>query len=220
MSEHLIIYLDESGDLGFDFKNNKTSRFLVIALLVYENDNGTNHIRRCVQKTLRNKAPKNAYELKGSFLTPTVKKYFLNEMKKSENWRLYAGIADKQCWMNHHVMNNSDTAKKKILYEEISKRVLLQLDNLDCVSNLDLVIDRSKNQNEIAAFDAAIVSAIRSRLPRKAKITIRHRSSHEEHGLQAIDVFCSGIGRKYEKNDVVWYNEFSEKIAVEVIYKY
>lgn len=220
MSEHLIINLDEPGDLGFDFNNAKTSRFLVIALLVQESDNGPNHLKRAIQKTLKNKAPKRAFELKGSFLTSTVKKYFLNEMQKAKNWRLYASIADKKCWMKHHSLNNSDAAKKKILYEEIAKHTLLQLDGLESVNRIDIVIDRSKNQSEIAVFDSAIIAAIKTRLPKTAKITIRHRSSHEEHGLQAVDLFCSGIGKKYEKNDVVWYSEFSDKIAAELVYKY
>jgi hypothetical protein len=30
----LIIYLDESGDLGFDFNQKNTSRYLIIGLLV------------------------------------------------------------------------------------------------------------------------------------------------------------------------------------------
>ncbi|OGT42093.1 MAG: hypothetical protein A3F13_00750 [Gammaproteobacteria bacterium RIFCSPHIGHO2_12_FULL_40_19] len=122
--------------------------------------------------------------------------------------------------MNHHSFNNSDTSKKKVLYEELSKRVFLHVDALDLADRIDIIIDRSKNQNEIAAFDAAIISAIKSRLRKNVKITIRHRSSQEELGLQAVDVFCSGIGKKYEKNEMTWYSEFSEKIATEVTYKF
>ena len=69
MSEHLIIYLDESGDLGFDFNNAKTSRFLVIALLVcYDQDANANALRS-VRKTLKGKVSKNKNELKGNALS-------------------------------------------------------------------------------------------------------------------------------------------------------
>lgn len=34
MSDHLIIYLDESGELGFDFTKKGTNQFFVIGLLV------------------------------------------------------------------------------------------------------------------------------------------------------------------------------------------
>ena len=44
--------------------------------------------------------------------------------------------------------------------------------------------------------------------------------SHEEAGLQAIDIFCGGVWNKYEKSDVTWYAEFSDKIATEVEYKF
>lgn len=57
-------------------------------------------------------------------------------------------------------------------------------------------------------------------LSQKTRLTIKHRLSQEDAGLQAIDIFCAGIWRKYEKADFSWYQIFSGKIASEIEYKF
>lgn len=50
MSEHLMVYLDESGDLGFDFANKKSSRYFVIALLICLDHETNKTVIRSVKK--------------------------------------------------------------------------------------------------------------------------------------------------------------------------
>ncbi len=216
----LIIYLDESGDLGFNFKNKKTSRYIVIGLLVFLNGAANTAMINAVKKTLKNKLPKNTLELKGSNLAFPIKKYFLKEINKQKDWRLYAAIADKKSWVEHHVSNHHREPEKKALYDEITKRLLSQLDFLEMTERVDIVVDRSKNKDEISLFDKAIMVEIKKRVPKKTPLTITHRSSHGAAGLQAVDIFCYGIWRKYEFSDFAWYKEFSDRIAVEVKYKF
>jgi hypothetical protein len=49
------IYLDESGDMGFDFEASQPSRYFVITLLVCENLSASQMIQRAVRNTLKNK---------------------------------------------------------------------------------------------------------------------------------------------------------------------
>lgn len=39
--------------------------------------------------------------------------------------------------------------------------------------------------------------------------------SQKHQGIQAVDMFCYGIARKYEMKDEEWYQLFRDKIAVE-----
>lgn len=71
----MIIYLDEAGDIGLNFENQKTSRYLVIGLLVFpESVAGAAHIRmvKAVKRTLKNKLHKNTVELKGNKLPISI----------------------------------------------------------------------------------------------------------------------------------------------------
>lgn len=76
----MLIYLDESGDLGLSFDNRRTSRYLVIGLLVFPDGvNGDAHkaMVRAIKRTIKNKLPKGTIELKGSKVTLSIKRYFL-----------------------------------------------------------------------------------------------------------------------------------------------
>ena len=85
---------------------------------------------------------------------------------------------------------------------------------------MDIIVDRSKNKDEIALFDQAIAMAVSQWTTQKIPLNIKHRNSQEDCALQAIDIFCAGIGKKYEHADLTWYKEFSDKIAVEIEYKF
>lgn len=73
----MILYLDESGDLGFDFENKKPSRFFVITLLALPEARSIKFIKKAVAKTLAKKLnhPKKQSrvisELKGNATTFT-----------------------------------------------------------------------------------------------------------------------------------------------------
>lgn len=156
----------------------------------------------------------------GIFGPDAIKKYFFKEISKQSNWCLYVAVADKKAWVSHHISNYHRTPKKKILYDEIARRLFSQLDYTETAKCVDIVVDRSKNKDEIAAFDAAISSAVAERFSKNTRLTIRHRNSQEDAGLQAVDIFCAGIGKKYEKSDLTWYTEFADRVAVEIEYKF
>jgi hypothetical protein len=117
-------------------------------------------------------------------------------------WCLYAAIADKRAWLTHHINNYYHEPKKKVLYDEIARRLFSQLDYPETILNIDIAVDRSKNKDEIIAFDKGITAAVTERLPKKTYLSIKHRNSHDDAGLQAVDIFCAGIGKKYEKADL------------------
>ncbi len=93
----MIIYLDESGDLGFDFSKSKTSRKLVITLLVCEGKDATESFRKAVRRTLKNKLNRKkqgsriVQELKGVKTSLAIKVYFYKHLVKKD-WQLYTVI--------------------------------------------------------------------------------------------------------------------------------
>lgn len=214
------LYLDESGDLGFDLNRKGASAYLVLTVLVCENSEANSFIVKAVKRTLMHKISSNIHELKGNHTSFTVKKYFLNKLQLNPDWRLYTTIANKKIWLQHHQAQFKHPINKKILYDEIASRLITQIDLKPCISHLQIVVDRSKNRNEIIPFDEKIIAALSEKLPASARLSIRHRSSQEDPGLQAVDLFCWGIRRKYEHAEMEWYQEFSDKIAVEVEYKF
>jgi len=76
----VIIFLDESGDLGFDFRKRKTTKKFVITLLVCNSDAARKEFTKAVMRTLKNKLnqkKKNSRqitELKGINTTLEIKR--------------------------------------------------------------------------------------------------------------------------------------------------
>ena len=81
------LYLDESGDLGFDFVNKKPSKFFTVAVLAIKGIENNRKIQKAVKITLRRKLnPKSkrkriVEELKGEATNLEIKKYFYKRIK-------------------------------------------------------------------------------------------------------------------------------------------
>lgn len=215
----MFIFLDESGDLGFDFIKRKTTKKFVITILVCDSVETRREFTKAVKRTLKNKLnrkkenSRHVTELKGTGTTIDIKKYFFRNIK-SNGWAIYS-LALNKFRVKSHLQTK--TGKKK-LYNYLS-RVLLEKLNLPQASrNVELVVDRCKNKEEIRDFNQYLINQLESLLPLNTDLNISHLTSQESAGLQAVDLFSWGIFRKYECNDTGWYAIYQHKIRFETEY--
>ncbi|MDR4496462.1 MAG: DUF3800 domain-containing protein [Candidatus Scalindua sp.] len=215
----MFIYLDESGDLGFNFKKRKTTKKFVITLLICNSDTARKEFDKAVRRTLKNKLnrrKKNSRfitELKGTATTLLVKKYFFRNIK-TNRWAVYSLILNKNRVETHL---RSKIGKKK-LYNFLA-RVLIEKLNLSKVQiNVELIVDRCKNKEEVRDFNQYLINQLEALLPLNTDLNILHLTSQESTGLQAVDLFSWGIFRKYENNDSEWYNVYRQKVRFETEY--
>lgn len=215
----MIIYLDESGDLGFDFENKRPSRKFVITLLVCQSGSVTRGFRTAIRRTLKNKLNRGKKgsrivpELKGNGTTLAIKRYFYRHSPKT-GWLIYAVAVNKE-----RVYENLQTRPgKKKLYNYIARFLLEKVELAQAGKAVTLVVDRCKNKDEIADFNDYLANQLDALLPLDVPLTIHHEHSHENAGLQAADLFCWGVFRKYEHGDLEWYREYGRRIAFETEY--
>lgn len=83
-------------------------------------------------------------------------------------------------------------------------------------NNIHLIVDKCKGRSERSVFDYFLKTNLESKLPLNVNINILHEQSHNNAGLQAVDLFCHGIVRKHALGDTSWYVEFSNKIVEEI----
>lgn len=209
----MIIFLDESGDLGFDFSKPKTSRKFVITLLVCENAAAMEGFRRGVRRALKNKLNKRKSsfrELKGTATSLATKTYFYRHVS-TDGWCLYSVILNKS-----RVYDNlrSKPGKKK-LYNFLARFLLEKVDLSKAGNAVNLIIDRCKNKEEIKDFNSYVENQLQGLLPLDIPLFITHEASHNNPGLQAVDLFCWGFFRKHEGNDEEWYEVYRAAIAYE-----
>ncbi len=215
----MFIYLDESGDLGFDFRKDKTTRKFVITLLVCYSDDARREFKKAARRTLKNKlnrkkrGSRSITEIKGTDTTLDVKKYFLRNVRNGE-WAIYALALNKG---RVEPRLRSKVGKKK-LYNFLARFLLEKLDLSGAARNVELVVDRCKNKEEMKDFNQYLVNQLESLLPLNTALNIIHLTSEESAGLQAVDLFCWGIFRKYEYGDREWYEVYHSKIRYETEY--
>ena len=214
----MYIYLDESGDLGFDFTKIKTSKMFVVTLLCCNTNLARKDIEKAIQRTLikinkpKSKA-RRVTEIKGSKTLLKYKQYFLRQIS-NEDWGIYSILLNKK-----RINSELQTKQTKPrLYNFLSRIILEKLPLENATANVRLIVDRSKNREEIKDFNQYLRGHIESRLPLNTGFKIEHLTSHESKGLQAVDLFCWGIARKYLYKDYQWYDHFMSKILYETVY--
>lgn len=150
-------------------------------------------------------------------------------------WWIYTVILDKA-----RVADKLGTPKSKARYYNHLVNFLLGHIDFTQIDGVNLIIDKCKNNTELNEFNKAIekhltfhspyAKAIEGacyrltrrkvsfQLPPQIPFYISHEVSNDNAGLQAVDLFCWGIFKKYEHNDATWYAVFKDKIVSEKIY--
>ena len=213
----MYIFIDESGDLGSDLTKKGTSKTFTLSMLVCDDNKTANLIKYAIKKTIKrklsNKKGHCAQELKGSATKLEIKKFFLDLMPDS-GWVIHSITADKGKLKTSLEKKNGKSKLYNFLTCELLKTFSPEID----LSHVSVVIDASKNSSERKDFNAYIKTHLELSFGLDVSIYITHENSHNNTGLQAIDLFCWGIQRKYNHGCIAWFNLFEHKIKANVEY--
>ncbi|MES9988117.1 MAG: DUF3800 domain-containing protein [Candidatus Thiodiazotropha endolucinida] len=215
----MIIFLDESGDLGFDWSKSKTSRYFVITLLVCDSSKTQEGFKKAVRRTLKNKLNHRkrnnriVHELKGADTAVNIKAYFQRHVPEN-GWWIYSVTLNK-ARVNPDLQTKQG---KKKLYNFLARFLLEHVVFPENLPVVNLVVDRCKNSDEIKDFNQYVENQLQALLPLETRLFISHEASQDNPGLQAVDLYCWGIARKDDKGDRAWYNLYRDKVAFETIY--
>jgi hypothetical protein len=209
------IYLDESGDLGFDFVNKKPSKYFTVCLMVITERKARIQIRNGVRKTLVRKLNKprksKIHEIKGTNTSIEAKKYFFKQVV-NVSLGLYA------LTLNKRRVYERLTQNKERIYNWIARMVIEKIPFEKATERIQIVLDKSKGKPEIIEFNNYIKNQIKGRINPEVPLNIDHLISTEDQVLQAVDLFSWGIFRKYERRDEEWYKVFKRKVRYESQY--
>ncbi len=195
----ITIFIDESGDLGF---NKKSSNNFIIGLLITKNPA---KIRRCIRKVLKT-IKKRPQELHWNASSNTIKKRALNRLESCD-------FEAKILVVNKKTIYNHLQEKKDKLYHFLAGLIIeeAQFDE----KHVQVIFDkRSGNkfvQNDLSTYILNKISEQNFFIRAK----VEHRLSHEERGIQAIDIICGAAFSKFEYDR----SEFLEIVKNKVLLK-
>lgn len=186
------IYLDESGDLGFEPGG---TDYFTIAFIVTEN---RYNLKRCVKRIKRKFKIPPEIEIKGSTTRKEIKEDLLKRIGKLQ------------------VEIHSITVKKNKVKKRLRQDTNILYNYMVGLSLVERIFEAKKGETVTIIVDRRIISItsgfnfdeyIRYKVwyegnRQDIELNIYHVDSHKTFCIQAIDVICNSIFRKYQRNDL------------------
>ena len=204
------IFLDESGDLGFDFTKKHTSQFFVITFLFVEN-------KRLLEKVIK----KTHGELKKKYKKPAGVLHCFKE-KPVTRQRLLRRLSEKECivmvvYLNKRRVYTKLQNEKQVLYNYVANILLDRIYSKKLIpveGVVELIASRRETNKFLNEnFKDYLNFQVQNKHKGNMRITIK--TPHEEKGLQAVDFISWAIYRKYECRDDSYYNLIKNRIVEE-----
>lgn len=204
------IFLDESGDLGFDFNKQKTTQFFVITFLFMENKRP---IEKCVRLTHRQLRKK--YKHVGGILHASKEEAVTRQ-------RLLRCISQKNCsimtvYLNKKRVYTHLQDEKQVLYNYVTNILLDRILRKKLVSAAHPIklIASKRETNKFFNDNFKNYLSGQAEIKHEREISIEIKTPAEEKALQAVDCVSWAIFRKWEYSDDTYYNTVREKIIEE-----
>lgn len=205
------IFLDESGDLGFNFKKAKTSKFFIITFLFIRNKNPLEKIIKKIfhgftKKELRH----HTNILHGHKETPKTRLKILKLLALEDisilsiylnKKKVYTKLQDEK-----HVLYNYVT---NILLDRVCTKKLVPLDQPIYLIASRRETNKFLNQN----FKNYLENQVQNN--HKLKLSIDIKSPSQEKALQVVDMACWAIFRKREHQDESYFLILKSKMIEE-----
>jgi len=206
------IFLDESGDLGFDFKKRKTSKFFVITFLFAKDKKVVERMVKKIFKGFSKLEVKNHHGVLHAYKeAPRTRQKLLNMVRENNTSsviviylnkrKVYSKLQDEKQVLYNYVTN--------ILLDRVCTKKLIPIDE-----KISLIASRREtnkflNQN----FTAYLKNQVKNN--HKLDIDIEIKSPTQEKSLQVVDMLSWSIFRKYEHGDESYYNIIKPNIIEE-----
>ena len=203
------IFMDESGDLGFDFTKKGTSQYFLITFLFSSNKRG---IDKCVKKVhagLR-KRYKRVGVLHAYKDEPVTKK------------RLLSLLADKDCTIMAIVLNKRKVYtnlqdEKPVLYNYVTNILLDRIFSKKLLRGNEPIEIIASRKDTSRFLNLNFKSYLQSQLAKNhnVAVSVTIKTPAEEKALQAVDFVSWAIFRKYESKDEEYYRIIKGRIVEE-----
>jgi len=205
------IFMDESGDLGFDFSKQKTSQYFVVTFLFCKDKKPVDKIIKKIFAGFSRTEVKNHHGTLHSFKEkPITRTRLLCSLAEKDihvltirlnKKRVYAKLQDEKHVLYNYVVNillDRMVSKKLVpLSEEIRFIASKRETNKFLNENFSAYLKRQTKENH------------------KLDIHIEVKTPAQEKGLQAVDCLVWSFFRKYEHGDESYANIVKHKVVEE-----
>lgn len=203
------IFLDESGNLGFDFEKKKTSEWFVITFLFVESKET---VERVIKKMFKGFTPKERQFHQGTI-------HAHKEMPKTRI-KLLSLLSEKDIsviaiYLNKRKVYTKLQETKHALYNYVTNILLDHICTKKIISTDQKIVLVASRRETNKFLNSNFKSYLRDQVKNNHKldISIEIKAPHGEKCLQAVDMISWSIFRKHEFGDESYYNVIKQKIV-------
>jgi len=198
----MYVYLDESGDLGFEQGGTK---YFTISFVITKNPL---HFKRCVKRVkVKYHIPRDV-ELKGYTTRESIKADLLNRFAKLD------------------IEVHAITVRKKNVEPKLRRDTNILYNYVVGLSLVERILQEPPNSRVLISVDRRVISITSGfkfneylrykiwyeRERRDIDLEISHLDSHQAYAIQGIDIICNSIFRKYNSNNYKLFNIIQGKV--------
>lgn len=205
------IFLDESGDLGFDWKKQKTSRYFLITTVFVESKRPLEKIVRKIFAAMSKKERKAMHGCLHCYKAhPRIRQKLLTEVNQLDlsimtislnKKKVYSKLHDEKHVLYNFVVN--------ILLDRLYTRKLIPIDQ-----PIHLVASQRETNTFLNVnFQQYLTQQVEQKHQLRLSIAIKPPSA--EKGLQVADFLCWALFRKREHADASYADLIHSKVVEE-----
>jgi hypothetical protein len=202
------IFLDESGDLGFDFSKSKTSQFFVIACVFIENKRPVEKVVKKIFSGFSKKEIKNHHGILHFYKErPVTRKRVLKMLDDKDIKILFIYLNKKKVYTKlqneKHILYNYVT---NILLDRIYTNNIISIDRSIKLVASQRETNRFLNDNFCQYLESQAINN------HKASIKVIIKTPKQEKCLQVADAVSWSLFREVEHNDDSYIKIIENKI--------
>ena len=204
------IFMDESGDLGFNFKKKRTSKFLIITILFTENKKPIEKIVKKAHSSLKRKHKQKSGVLHSYHEKPITRKRLLKLLAQKD-------IKMMAIYLNKSKVYTKLQDQKEVLYNYVTNILLDRICTKKIVplnKGVELIASR-KETSKFLNLNFKNYLQTQAKANHNLDLKIEIKTTFEEKTLQAVDFISWSIFRKYEYEDESYYDLFKKLIFEE-----
>lgn len=206
------IFLDESGDLGFDKTKKRSSKYFVITFLFSNEKRPIEKVVKITHSNLKKQHKQRSGTLHCYHEKPITRHRMLSKLAEKDLKIMTVYLNKEKVYTRLHkekdVLYNFVT---NILLDRICTKKLIPKNEKICLIASRKETNKFLNEN----FKNYLIDQVKNN--HKLDIQVEIKTPHEEKALQAVDFLSWSIFRKYEYDDESYYDIFKAKIFEENI---
>lgn len=201
MAIAMLIFMDESGDTGFQFSR-LSSKFFVLTIVIFDDLLDAEKANEGIKELRKELKLPESLEFKFSTGTSNkVKHAFLQKLSKY-NFRYRSVVIDKTILAKREPLNPKDS-----LYMLVADQLFLRAE--DRIKNASVFVDRI-TKSFVDDFNVYLKRRLNTRLE-KIIGRMKHQDSRSNNLLQLADMVCGAIYRKYNRSDDKFYKQIKKR---------